>query len=66
MVQEKWIIIDQALIHRQLGISSKGVVDIAITIVNNSWKTLRNIVELNAFVEEEQWSVVQMKEKFHA
>jgi hypothetical protein len=49
-----------------LRISSKGVVDVATAIVNNSKKTLINIVGPNAFVEKEQWSVVQMKEQFCA
>jgi hypothetical protein len=56
---------DQLLIHEQLGISSKGVVDVANATIQEAKFVLKQIACLNAFVENEQWSVIRMKEEFH-
>jgi hypothetical protein len=60
------ILIDQVLIHEQLGISKEGVIDAANATFEEAKTTLIKIVRLHAFVENEQWNVMCMKEEFHA
>ncbi len=60
------IFIDQVLIHEQLGISKEGIIDAANAIFEEAKIALKRIIRPHAFVENEQWSVVHMKEKFHA
>jgi hypothetical protein len=59
------ILIDQVLIHKQLGIS-KGVVDATNVTFEKIKTALKKIAGPHVFVENEQWSVVRMKEEFHA
>ncbi len=58
--------IDHVLIHEQLGISKEGVVDVANATFDEAKTTLKKIASPHAFMENEQWSVVCMKEEFHA
>jgi hypothetical protein len=60
------ILIDQVLIHEQLGISKEGTVDVANATFEEAKTALKKITRPHAFVENEQWSVVRMKEEFHA
>jgi hypothetical protein len=60
------ILIDQILIHEQLGISKEGIVDVANAIFEEAKIALKIITRPHAFVENEQWSVMCMKEEFHA
>jgi len=60
------ILIDQVLIHEQLGISNEGVVDATNATFDEAKIALKKIVGPHAFVENEQWSVIYMKEEFHA
>jgi hypothetical protein len=60
------ILIDQVLIHEQLGISKEGVVDAANVTFDKTKTSLKKITSPHAFVENEQWNVVHMKEEFHA
>jgi hypothetical protein len=52
-------LINQIFIHEQLGVSKEGTFDEAKT-------ALKRIIGPHAFVENEQWSVVRMKEESHA
>ncbi len=61
----KKIVIDQVLIHEQLGISFEGVVDVANATIQEAKFVLKWIACLNAFVENEQWSVIRIKKEFH-
>jgi hypothetical protein len=60
------LLIDQVLIYEQLGISKEGAVDVDNATFEEAKTTLKRIIAPHAFVENEQWSVVRMKEKFHA
>jgi hypothetical protein len=61
------ILICQVLIHEQLEISNKGIIDDATNAIYDEAKTiLKKIVGLHAFVENEQWNILCMKKEFHA
>jgi hypothetical protein len=65
-VRGQEIMIDQVFIHEQLAISKKGAIDVANATFDEAKTTLKKIVVPHAFIENEQWNVVCMKEKFHA
>ncbi len=65
-VRGQKIIIDQILIHEQLGISKEGAIDVVNVTFEETKTTLKRIASPHAYVENEQWSVVNMKEEFHA
>jgi hypothetical protein len=44
----------------------EGAIDVDNVIFEETKTTLKRIATPHAFVENEQWSVVCMKEKFHA
>ncbi len=58
-------LINQVFIHEQLGISKEGVVNVVNATFDEAKTALKNIVGPHAFIENEQWSVVRMKEEFH-
>ncbi len=58
--------LDQTLIAQQFGISVEGAVDVANALVKEAQVALKNIVSPDAFINEEQWNVIYMKEKYHA
>ncbi len=60
----KKIVIDQVRIHDQLGICSEGVVDVANATIQEAKFVFKWIACLNAFVGNEQWSVIRMKVEF--
>ncbi len=60
------IIIDQVLIHEQFGISKEGTIDVANATFDEAKITLKKIASPHAFIENEQWNVICMKEEFHA
>jgi hypothetical protein len=49
-----------------IGVSTEKAIDAPNTLVKKMWTTFKNITKPNAFVEKEQWSIVRMKEEFHA
>ncbi len=53
-------------IHKQLGNSKKRTIDVANATFDEAINILKRITSPQAFVENEQWSVVRMKNKFHA
>jgi hypothetical protein len=59
-------LIDQVFIHEQLGISKEGVIDAANATFDEAKTALKKIAGPHAFMENEQWNVVCMKEEFHA
>jgi hypothetical protein len=59
------ILIDNVFLHEQLGISKEGVKNVANATFDEAKVALRKIASPHAFVENEQWSVVHMKEEFH-
>ncbi len=56
----------QVLIHEQLKISKEGAIDAANATFEEAKTTLKRIIGPHPFVENEQWSVICMKEEFHA
>jgi hypothetical protein len=40
-------------------------VDVANALVKEAQVALKNIIGPNAFVNKEQWNIIQMKEKYH-
>ncbi len=56
------ITIDQALIVKQFNVSVEGVVDATNALVKEAQIALKNIVKLDAFVNKEQWSIIQIEE----
>jgi len=59
------ILIEQVFIHDQLGISSEGVVDATNVIIRETKIFFKRIMSSYVFVENEQWSVICIKEDFH-
>ncbi len=59
------IFINHVLIHEQLKISKEGTVDVINATFEDAKTTLKRIVGPHAFVENEQWNVMHMKEEFH-
>ncbi len=57
--------IDQVLIHEQFGISKEDVINASNATFDEGKIGLKKIASSHAFVENEQWSVVHMKEEFH-
>jgi hypothetical protein len=57
--------IDQMLIIQQFGVNVEGMVDVANALVKEAY-FLKNIVKPDAFVNKEQWSMIWMKEDYHA
>jgi hypothetical protein len=55
-------LIDHVFIHEKLGISNEGAVDIANATYDKEKTTLKKIASLHAFVENEQWNEVRMKD----
>jgi len=41
-------------------------VDTTNALVEEAQVALKNIVGPNAFINKEQWNIIQMKEKYHA
>jgi hypothetical protein len=60
------ILIDWVFIHEQFGISKEGTIDATNATFNEAKTALKKITGPHAFVENGQWSVVCMKEEFHA
>ncbi len=58
--------IDQIFIHEQLGFPREWAINVANATFDKAKTVLRKITSAHAFVENEQWSVVHMKEEFHA
>jgi hypothetical protein len=58
--------IDHILIHEQVGISKEGAVDDVNATFEKAKTISKRITRPLAFVENEQWSVVDMKKEFHA
>ncbi len=56
--------IDQILIHEQVGNSKEKTIDVANSTFNEAKIVLKKIGCPYVFVENEQWSVVCMKEDF--
>jgi hypothetical protein len=56
---------DQVLIIYQFGISAKGVVDVANTLVKEAQVAFKNIARPNAFVNKKQWSMIRIMEEYH-
>ncbi len=50
------------MIAQQFGMSVEGVVDARNALVKEAHVAFKNIARLDAFVNKEQWSVIQMKE----
>ncbi len=65
-VRGQEILIDQILIHEQLGISKEGAIDVANATFDKAKTTCKKIVRPHAFVENEQWNVMRKKEQHHA
>jgi len=65
-VRGQEILINQLFIHEQFGISREGVVDVTNANIEEAKTAFKRIASPHAFVENEQWSVVCMKEEFHA
>jgi hypothetical protein len=65
-VRGQEILIDHILIHEQFGISKEGTIDVASATFDEAKTTLKKITSPHAFVENENWSVIHMKEEFHA
>jgi hypothetical protein len=65
-VCDQEILIDQVIIHEQLGISKEGTVNVANATFEEVETAFKIIGGPHAFVENERWSVVHMKEEFHA
>jgi hypothetical protein len=65
-VRGQEIFINQVLIHEQLRISKEGALDVANATFEEAKTALKRIIGPHAFVDNEQWSVVCMKEGFHA
>jgi hypothetical protein len=55
-------LINHVFIHEQLGIFSEGVVDATNATFQEAKTASKNIARPHAFVENEYWSVVCMKE----
>lgn len=66
MKHKEKITIDQVLIVQQFGVNIKGMVDATNALVKEAQVALKNVVGSNAFVNKEQWSVIWMKEEYHA
>jgi hypothetical protein len=60
------ITIDQALIAQQCGVSVKGTIDATNALVKETHVAFKNIFRPDAFINKEQWSVIQMKEEYHS
>jgi len=60
------ITIDQVLIAQQFSISVEGDVVGTNALVKEAQVALQNIVGLDVFINKEQWSVIHMKEEYHA
>ncbi len=60
------ITINQTLIVQQFGVSFEGVVDATNALVKEAQVALKNIAKLDAFVNKEQRSIIQMKEEYQA
>jgi hypothetical protein len=58
-------LIDKVIILEQIWISKDGVVEATNVTFDEEKFALRKIVSPYAFVKNEQWSVVCMKEEFH-
>ncbi len=53
------------LIIQQFGVNVEGMVDVANALVKEAY-AFKNIVKPDAFVNKEQWSMIWMKENYHA
>ncbi len=51
---------------KQFGVSIEGVMDATNALVKETQVALKNIVKPDVFVNKEQWSIIRMKEEFHA
>jgi hypothetical protein len=54
------------LIVQQFGVNVKEMVDATNALLKEAQVALKNIVGSNAFVNKEQWSVIWLKEEYHA
>ncbi len=59
------ILIDHVLIHEQLGIFKEGVGDATNATSEEAKTALKRIASPHAFVQNEEWNVIHMKEEFH-
>ncbi len=64
-IQGKKIFIDKILTHQQLGISSKGTIDISNASIKDVVIALKRIPSSNVFVENKKWSLICMKKELH-
>jgi hypothetical protein len=53
------------LITQQFGVNVEGMVDVANALVKEA-HIFKNIAGPDALVNKEQWSMIQMKEDYHA
>lgn len=60
------ITIDQVLIVKQFGVNVEGMVDASNMLIKEAQVALKNIAKPDAFTNKERWSVIRMKEEFHA
>ncbi len=60
------ITIDQTLIAKQFNVSVEGAMDATNALVKKTQMASKNIIGLDAFVNKEQWSIIRMKEEYHA
>jgi len=51
---------------KQFSVNVEGVVDVANALVKEAQVALKNIIGPEAFINKEQWSVIWMKEEYHA
>ncbi len=58
------ILIDQVLIHEQLEISKGSATNVTNATFDETKTTLKKITCPHAFVKNEKWSVLRMKEEF--
>jgi hypothetical protein len=58
--------IDQSLVVQQFGINVEGTFDVINALVKEAQVSIKNIVGLDGFINKEQWSVIRMKEEYHA
>jgi hypothetical protein len=61
----KQILIDQILIHKQLGVSYEGIIDSPNATLQERRLNLKKIVEPHTFAKNKQRNVLHMKEEFH-
>lgn len=62
-----WKNYNQSIVNSEaIGVNTKEAIDAANTLVKEMQIAFKNIARLDAFVEKEHWSIICMKEEFHA